>query len=111
MLVGGGPLPKRPYVAAVVVGLLAGTLMGLATERMIARPLFRQPKVTLVVATAGVALLAIAVEGFFAGAEPKNFPPLIKGDLFNAGSLRVTNQGALIVVVLGILAAASALFF
>src|SRR3712207_9371586 len=80
MLVGGGPLPKRPYVAAVVVGLLAGTLMGLATERMIARPLFRQPKVTLVVATAGVALLAIAVEGFFAGAEPKNFPPLIKGD-------------------------------
>lgn len=51
-----------PYGVAVLIGLLAGVLMGLATERLIIRPLFDAPRVTLLVATAGVALLAIGVQ-------------------------------------------------
>jgi branched-chain amino acid transport system permease protein len=104
-------LPKLPYALAIVLGILAGIAMGLLTERLVIRPMFRQPKVTLVVATAGVALFAIAVEGMFAGPAPTSIPAIIEGDAYNGGSLRVTKQEVLIVAVLGVLALATTLFF
>jgi branched-chain amino acid transport system permease protein len=51
-----------PWVVAVAVGLTLGTLSAVATERLVVRPLFHQPKVILVVGTVGVLLAAIAVE-------------------------------------------------
>ena len=44
---------------AVVGALLAAVVMGLVVERLVVRPLFDAPRVTLLVATAGVALLAV----------------------------------------------------
>ncbi len=108
---GTGPLPEMPIGLALAFGVLVGTGIGLLTERLVVRPLFNAPKVTLVVATAGVALLLIAVQGFLAGAEPGSFPPIVAGDVYNEGALRITYQGVIIVAVLGILAVASALFF
>ena len=104
-------LPKVPYPVAILLGVLAGVLVALLTERLVIRPLFRQPKVTLVVATAGVALFAVAVEGFFAGPAPTSIRPIVHGDFLNAGSLRITKQEVLIVAVLVVLAAATAFFF
>ena len=49
-----------PYGFAVLGALLAAMLFGFLTERIVIRPLFEAPRVTLLVATAGVALLAIA---------------------------------------------------
>ncbi len=108
---GTGFLPKLPLWIAVLLGLLSGVGLGLLTERLVVRPLFSAPKVTLVVATAGVTLLLISVQGFFAGAEPGTFPPLFAGDLVNEGAIRITKQQGLIVVVLAALAVGSALFF
>lgn len=108
---GFGALPETPYAAAVLVGLVAGTLMGLATERLVARPLFRQPKVTTVVATAGVALLAIAVELMIFGTNPQRARPVVEGTVVRSGGLTITKQQVIILVVLGLLAAGSALFF
>ncbi len=51
-----------PYGIAIAIGLLSGLAMGLLTERLIIRPLFDAPRVTLLVATAGVALLAIGIQ-------------------------------------------------
>ncbi len=110
-VVGVGVVPKVPYGVAVLIGLLAGTLFGLVTERLVARPLFGQPKVTTVVATAGVALLAVSVELMFTGANPLTARPAIHGNLLTSGDLQVTYQQVLIVAVLGVLAVASALFF
>lgn len=104
-------LPNVPYWVALLAGVVVATLMALATERLVIRPLFRQPKVTLVVATAGVALLSIGIEGFFAGPAPTSTRPIIRGDLVNNRLLRVTQQELLIVFVLAVLAIASALFF
>ena len=107
----GNGVPKMPYGVAVLIGLLGGTLMGLLAERLVIRPLFRQPKVTIVVATAGVALLAVSIELLFTGANPLTARPAVSGDLLKSGALRITYQQVLIVGVLAILAAASALFF
>ena len=108
---GLGFLPEMPLGLAVLFGLVVGVLVGLVTERLIVRPLFSAPKVTLVVASAGVALLLIALQGFIAGAEPQPFPTLFSGDLIDTGAVRITYQQVLIVLVLAGLAVASALFF
>ena len=110
-VVGIGIVPKVPYLVAALIGLLAGTLMGLLTERLVARPLFRQPKVTTVVATAGVALLAVSIELMFTGPNPLTARPAISGTFIRQGNLQVTNQQVLIVVVLAAFAIGSALFF
>ena len=51
-----------PYALAMLLGLIAALASGLATERFVVRPLFDAPRVTLLVATAGVSLLAIGME-------------------------------------------------
>ena len=104
-------VPKLPYAVAALIGLVAGTLFALLTERVVARPLFRQPKVTTVVATAGVALFAVSIELMFTGPNPLTAQPALKGNFFTSGNLQVSNQQVLIVVVLAVLAVASGLFF
>ena len=108
---GTGFLPKMPIGVAVVFGLVVGVGVGLLTERLVVRPLFNAPKVTLVVATAGVALLLIALQGFLAGAEAGGAPVIIDKDVYNEGAIRITAQGVIIVLVLALLAVLSALFF
>jgi len=104
-------VPKLPYPIAIVLGLLAGTLMALVTERLVIRPLFRQPKVTMVVATAGVALFAIQAELFFNGTNGRTARPIVSGRAVSSGGLSITWQQVVIVGVLATLAVGSALFF
>ncbi|HVF19184.1 MAG TPA: hypothetical protein VNA14_02965, partial [Mycobacteriales bacterium] len=87
---GFGFAPKLPYPVAIVLGLVAGTLMALLTERIVIRPLFRQPKVTMVVATAGVALFAIQVELFFNGTNGQTARPIVSGRAVSSGGLSIT---------------------
>ena len=108
---GTGILPNMPVWAAVLFGLVTGVLLGLLVERLVVRPLFSAPKVTVVVATAGVFLFLFSVEGFLNGPGPRSATRIVDGDLFTSGGLRITNLGGVIVLVLGVLAAASALFF
>lgn len=51
-----------PYAVAMLMGLVAGVATAVLTERLVIRPLFDRPKVTITVATVGVALLLIAIE-------------------------------------------------
>jgi branched-chain amino acid transport system permease protein len=108
---GSGFLPDMPVWAAVLFGLVTGVLLGLLVERVVIRPLFNAPKVTVVVATAGVFLFLFAIEGFLNGPGPRSATRIIDGNLLQSGGLRVTKLGGVIVLVLAALAAASALFF
>ncbi len=108
---GSGFLPNMPVWAAILFGLVTGVLLGLVIERLVIRPLFNAPKVTVVVATAGVFLLLFSIEGFLSGPGPRSATQAVTGDLYTNGGLRITNLGGLIVLVLAGLAAASALFF
>lgn len=56
--------PKVPYVLAIVLGVSASVLVAILTQLFVIRPLFTRPRVVLVVATVGVSLLLIALEGF-----------------------------------------------
>src|SRR5438105_2970774 len=61
-----------PYPFAMLVGIAAGAVAGLLTEAFVIRPLADRPRVTLLVATAAVALIAIPVEVMVGGL--KAFP-------------------------------------
>lgn len=111
VLIGRGPFPELPYPFALLIGLAVGILLGLVVERLVVRPLFSQPKVTLVVATAGVALLLVSLELFVIGVNGQQVRPIVAGDLISSGGLRVTYQQLIVVLVLGSLAALAALFF
>lgn len=77
---GLGPFPKLAVPIAMVLGLIAGTLTGLATERLVIRPLFHAPRATLLVATAGTALFLVSLQAVFTGTDLSHVFPSLGGN-------------------------------
>jgi branched-chain amino acid transport system permease protein len=101
-----------PYVPAIVLALLAAMAMGLLTERVIIRRLFDAPRVTLLVATAGVSLLAIGVEIWLGEARLRFIQPALgRFDRVSVLGIKVSDQRMLILATLIVLAIGLALFF
>jgi branched-chain amino acid transport system permease protein len=101
-----------PYGAAMLLGLLAALASGLATERFVVRPLFAAPRVTLLVATAGVSLFAIAAE-LWLGQSQLRFvaPALGRLNRVSVFGFAVSDQRLLVLATLVALAVAGAAFF
>jgi branched-chain amino acid transport system permease protein len=107
------------YGVACLLGVVAGTLSAVLTERLVVRPLFHRPKVILLVGTVGVLLLMVAIEGLMFQ-ELRNLPAFnakshgtFKDPAITLGfaSYRVSWQELLILLVLLILALGSVAFF
>jgi branched-chain amino acid transport system permease protein len=111
----GVGLPKLPYGVAILLGIVMSVLAALATERVVIRPLFDQPRVVLVVGTVGVALFLIALEG---AAYPRagQLPTISDALDISAVATRIDNIAILYhdlakLIVLVALAIAAYLFF
>lgn len=90
-----------PYVFAVLIALGTAVAMGLATERYVIRPLSTSPRVILLVATAGVALLAIGFEFWLGGPLLRTISPaLSRTDRVSIFGFFVSDQRMLLVFVL-----------
>lgn len=101
-----------PYFLAVLIGLVAAVVMGLLLELLVVRPLFDAPRVTLLVATAGVFLLSVGVEIWFGEAKARNVDPaLSRLDRVSVLGVRISDQRLLLIAVLVVLALLLALFF
>src|SRR5690606_9561268 len=101
-----------PYGLAMAVALLAALASGLATERFVVRPLFGAPRVTLLVATAGVSLLAIGVEEWLGQGRLRFLAPALPGlDRVSVFGFSVSDQRLLVIATLLVLAIVGALFF
>jgi branched-chain amino acid transport system permease protein len=107
--------PQTPsgleMIVAVVGGLLAALLVGLLMERLIVRPLFDASRITLLVATVGVALLLASLIFLVAKPETRVLAPVIKGDLVTIFGAPIEPQQFLTMGVLIVLAILLALFF
>jgi branched-chain amino acid transport system permease protein len=68
-----------PLGVAIVIGLVSGTLSGLITERFVVRPLANRPRVTILVATAALALIAIPLELMIGGTKFFPAQPFVDG--------------------------------
>ena len=94
---------KVGYVPSALFGVLCGIAAALLTERFVIRPLSDGPKVTLLVATAGVALLSIGVSFWRTGDNAlKFFDPLTKWSGANIFSVQVSGQRILTLVLLAV---------
>jgi len=101
-----------PYFFAMLLALVAAVAMGLVTERVVVRPLFDAPRVTLLVATAGVALLAIGVEIWFGEPKLRSLDPALpKLGRISILGVQLSDQELLLMAVLVALGVVLALFF
>jgi branched-chain amino acid transport system permease protein len=101
-----------PYGLAMLIGLAAALASGLATERFVVRPLFAAPRVTLLVATAGVSLFAISTELWLGEGRLRFLPPALgRLDRVSVFGFAVSDQRLLIIATLVALAVAGAVFF
>jgi branched-chain amino acid transport system permease protein len=66
-----------PYGFAIVIALVVAGIFGLATERVIIRPLASSPRVTLLVASAATAFVAIAVQLWIGQAKIRPLDPAL----------------------------------
>ncbi len=101
-----------PYGLAVLGALLAGMLFGFLTELIVIRPLFEAPRVIVLVATAGVALLAIALQQWLFDNQgrpiSRAFPTL---DRVTILGVQVSDQRLWLIGTLAVLAVVLGLFF
>jgi branched-chain amino acid transport system permease protein len=101
-----------PYVPAAVLALVIAVGFGLGVERVVIRPLFDAPRVTLLVATAGVALLSIGITFWFNDAQGRVVEPAVRGNApVEVFDIVVSWQRVLIVGVVALVGVALALFF
>jgi branched-chain amino acid transport system permease protein len=113
---GTGVLPKLPFFIAAILGLLGSVAVALLTERLVIRPMFERAKVILVVATVGVALLLIGLEGLAPYEHTASLPPLsdvlgVRPYIFKIDQVPVQVQDVAKLVVLVALALAAFFFF
>ena len=99
-----------PYWSAFVLALLVAVLMGLVVERVVVRPLMASPRVTLLVATTGVALASIDLQLIIGGPEGRVLPRIVEGNVTILGAT-LEKQQLFVLLALAILALVLAMFF
>ena len=100
-----------PYGVALIGALASAVLLGLLMERLVIRPLFDAPRVTMLVATVGFALFVVAVTVIVGKPEPRSLSPLIGGDLIEFFGVAIEPQQIFVLLVLAALAVVLAIFF
>jgi branched-chain amino acid transport system permease protein len=90
-----------PYALSIILALGTAVVLGLFTERFIIRPLYSSPRVILLVATAGVALLCIGIEFWIGGPILRTVSPALgRTDRLSVFGVLVSDQRMLLVLVL-----------
>jgi branched-chain amino acid transport system permease protein len=102
-----------PFPLAIACGLAVGALAGLVTEVLVVRPLANRPPVTILVATAVLTTVAIALELIQGGTRFFPARPVVRGIGFKipGAEVYVSWQQLLIVCVLIAIGIALAWFF
>src|SRR3954469_9501548 len=117
-----GPFGSLPWIIGgplmTLCGIGAGVVVGMLTERLVVRPLADRPKVTVLVATAAVAISLIALQFLSPKVQGRLFrsKPVWRGDMTWFGQQHlfgviVSHQQVLIVVTLALAGGLLAWFF
>jgi branched-chain amino acid transport system permease protein len=100
-----------PYGLAALIALACAVVLGLIVERVVVRPLLNAPRLTLLVATVGVALFIIAATIIVAEIFPRVLAPALPGEPVYILGAGIRPQQLLVLGVLMALAGLLALFF
>lgn len=100
-----------PYALGALIAIAGVALVGFLVERLVVRPLFNAPRVTVLVATAGVALASIQLQLIATGPNTQTLGPALKGFGPSILGVQVSPQRLLIFAVLAGLGVLMAYFF
>jgi len=98
------------YWLGFAVGLACAAAMGLVMERVVVRPLMGRSRITLLVATVGVALAAITITIIVANPVPQQFPLAIDGNPTFIANAGIIPQQWLMLAVLAVVGVLLAVF-
>ena len=100
-----------PWPISGLIAILTGIALALVVERVVVRPLQNSPKVTVLVATLGVALLLISLQIIIGEAKLRGIDPMVSGDGFSIGGASVQPQDLMIILGLAVTGGVLFLFF
>ena len=100
-----------PMVVAVVVGVVAATLVGIIVERLILRPMIGEEPISIIMVTIGLSALLKAIVQMFYGTAPKSQPNILpEGSISFLGATLPVNR-LLVVLIAAIVLTAFTIFF
>ncbi|OPX34606.1 MAG: hypothetical protein B1H11_10570 [Desulfobacteraceae bacterium 4484_190.1] len=76
-----------PPLAAIILAVLAGGVMGLVIERFALRPMIGQPILAAIMVTLAISYLLKGITLLIWGGHPKVFPQFLPGHIFRAGGI------------------------
>jgi branched-chain amino acid transport system permease protein len=103
---------QLPLVAAVIAGVAAAALLGIAIERLLLRPLIGEDPIAVIMVTIGLAVVLKNIVTMFYGIQPVDRQPRVlpTGTVTILGATVPLNRLAAIAVALLVLAAFTAIF-
>jgi branched-chain amino acid transport system permease protein len=100
-----------PMVVAVVVGVVAATLVGIIVERLILRPMIGEEPISIIMVTIGLSALLKAIVQMFYGTAPKSQPNILpEGSISFLGATLPVNR-LLVILIAAVVLTAFTIFF
>jgi branched-chain amino acid transport system permease protein len=104
-------LLRLPLLVAVVAGVVAATVLGVAVERVVLRPLIGEDPIAVIMVTIGLAAILRSTVQMFYGTTPRPMPTVLPtGSVDIAGGPVPLNRLAVVGIAAVALAAFSAFF-
>jgi len=82
-----------PFALAVVLTLLAAALLGFTVERVIMRPLFGQPLLSVIIVTLALGYVVRGLMVGIWGGSTRNFPAALPGGILRVAGIPIQSVG------------------
>jgi branched-chain amino acid transport system permease protein len=89
---------RVPYLAAILLTLIASFLIGVLIERVVVRALVRKPVFSIVMATIGLSTVLQSIAGMIWGYETMTFPAAFSGRPLQFGGIIVSLEHLLTII-------------
>ena len=100
-----------PLIAAVLVGVVVATVIGVLVERLILRPMIGQSAISIIMVTIGLSMLLRALVQMFYGTSPKSQPPLLPTGSVSFLGATVPINRLMVILIAAIVLTAFTIFF
>ncbi len=100
-----------PFPLAVLLTLLAAALLGFGVERLIMRPLFGQPLLSVIIVTLALGYIIRGLMVGIWGGSTRTFPPVLPGGIIRIAQIPIQRVGAYSAVTAAVLLLCFWLFF
>jgi branched-chain amino acid transport system permease protein len=104
-------LLRLPFAAAVLAGVAAAVVLGVAIERLILRPLIGADPIAVIMVTIGLAAVLQAVVTMFFGTTPREMPKVLPAGTVTVADTAVPLDRLVAVAVAAVVLTAFTLFF